>query len=350
MVQTGHLFAPLPDIIRDDMAFIDRLHFYLPGWETPKMEMHFFTSHYGFVVDYLAEAFRELRKRSYSDLLDRYYEFGDHLNARDVKAVRRTVSGLVKLLHPAGTLQREELREYLEVALEGRRRVKEQLKKMGSFEYSRTSFSHINRDTREQAFVGVPEEGGRGLIAPDPLLPGTVYTATQAVGDRVSIHRIEVSRFSGSGKLKLTGSPGKAMRDSIHTAFDYIRARARELGIDQDLQSYDFHVQAVDLMAAKEGAEAGVAFFVALYSLLRGQPLQAGLVVLGHMTIQGNILPLHSVAELLHAVRDNGAKRVLIPVENKRHLLEVPGDLLDAVDPIFYADPLSAALKACGLH
>jgi ATP-dependent Lon protease len=349
LTRTSHLFHPLPDALRD-MAFIDRLHFYLPGWETPKMEPHFFTGHYGFVVDYRAEAFRELRKRNYSDLLDRHYEFGDHLNARDVKAVRKTVSGLVKLLHPGGTLQRDELREYLELALEGRRRVKEQLKKMGSYEYSRTSFSYIDRDTREQHFVGVPEEGGRGLISPDPLPPGTVYTATYADGEKVTVQRIEGSRSSGTGKLKLTGSPGKATRDSIHAAFDYIRARARELGIEQDLRSYDFHVQVVDLMAGKEGRELGVAFFVALYSLLRNQPLQAGLVVLGQMTIQGNILPLHSVVEVLQAVRDNGAKRVLIPVENKRQLLEVPGDLLDAVDPIFFTDPLTAAIKACGLH
>lgn len=150
--------------------------------------------------------------------------------------------------------------------------------------------------------------------------------------------------------MRVTGSPGKAMRESIQTAFDYVRARARELGIEQDLRSYDFHVQVVDLTAAKEGAEAGVAFFVALYSLLRNQPVQAGLVVLGQMTIHGNILPLHNVVEPLQAVMENGAKRVLIPVENKRHLLDVPGDILDAVDPIFYADPLTAALKACGLR
>ncbi|MER3452662.1 MAG: hypothetical protein C4344_03015 [Acidimicrobiia bacterium] len=143
-----------------DVASIDRLHFYIPGWETPKMETRFFTSHYGFVVHYMAEVCRELRKRNYADLLDRYWEFGDHLNARDVKAVRKTVSGLVKLLHPAGDPSREELEEYLELAMEGRRRVKEQLRKMGAFEYSRTSFSYIDRESREQRFVGVPEEGG----------------------------------------------------------------------------------------------------------------------------------------------------------------------------------------------
>lgn len=347
--RTSHLFQPLPDQLQD-MAFIDRLHFYLPGWETPKMETRFFTSHYGFVVDYLAEVFRELRKRSYSDLADRHWEFGEHLNARDVKAVRKTVSGLVKLLHPAGNPTVEELRDYLELAVEGRRRVKEQLRKMGAYEYARTSFSYIDRETREQRFVGVPEAGSRGLISPDPLPPGSVYTAALTDGDKVAIHRIEVSKFSGSGKLKITGSLGRAMRESIQTAFDYVKARARELGIDSDLRSYDFHVQVVDLTASKEGAEAGVAFFVALYSLLRGQPVQAGLVVLGQMTIHGNILPLPGVHEPLQAVMDNGAKKVVLPVENKRHLLEVPGDVLDAVDPIFYADPLTAAVKACGLR
>lgn len=349
LTRTHHLFQPLPEVLQD-MAFIDRLHFYLPGWETPKMETRFFTGHYGFVVDYLAEAFRELRKRSYVDLVDSYWEFGDHLNARDVKAVRKTVSGLVKLLDPAGDPSRSDLEEYLQLALEGRRRVKEQLRKMGAFEYARTSFSYIDRQSREQTFVGVPEEGGRNVISPDPLPPGTVYTAALTDGDKVTIHRIEVSKFSGSGKLKITGSPGRAMRDSIQTAFDYVKARAKELGIEQDMRSYDFHVQVVDLTAAKEGAEAGVAFFVALYSLLRNQPVQAGLVVLGQMTIHGNILPLHSVVEPLQAVMDNGAKRVLVPVENKRHLLEVPGDILGAVDPVFYADPLTAAVKACGLR
>ncbi len=347
--RTSHLLQPLP-LQLQDMAFIDRLHFYLPGWETPKMETRFFTSHYGFVVDYMAEVFRELRKRSYGDLIDRHWELGEHLNARDVKAVRKTVSGLVKLLHPAGDPSVEELREYLELALEGRRRVKEQLKKMGAFEYARTSFSYIDRESREQRFVGVPEEGGRDLISPDPLPPGTVYTAALTDGDKVAIHRIEVSRFSGSGKLRITGSLGRAMRDSIQTAFDYVKSRARELGIETDLRSYDFHVQVVDLTASKEGAEAGVAFFVALYSLLRGQPVQAGLVVLGQMTIHGNILPLPSVHEPLQAVMENGAKKVILPVENKRHLLEVPGDILDAVDPIFYADPVTAARKACGLQ
>ncbi len=349
LTRTRHLFDPLPNGMRDDMAFIDRLHFYLPGWEVPKMTNDMLTQHYGFVVDYLAEAFRELRKQNFVEIFDRHFSLGSHLNARDAKAVRKAVSGLLKLLYPHGEFTKAEVEECLGLAIEGRRRVKEQLKKMGAFEYYQTSFSYTDNETRQERFVGVPEEGGRGLISPDPLAPGSVYCAALTDGEKVALHRIEVSRMVGSGKLRVTGVQDKAMRESITTAFDYIRSRKRELGIEKDVDSYDFHVQVVDLMSSKEGSEAGVAFFVALYSLLRNQPVQPGLVVLGEMTIHGNILPVKSLAEPLQVAMDNGAKKVLIPVENKRHFLEVPGDVVAKVDPIFYPDPLHAALKALGI-
>lgn len=187
------------------------------------------------------------------------------------------------------------------------------------------------------------------MISPDPLAPGSVYCAAFTEGEKIALHRIEVSRMSGSGKLKITGLLDRPMRDSIVTAFDYIRSRKRELGIEKDIDSYDFHVQVVDLMSAKEGSEAGVAFFVALYSLLKGSPVQPGLVILGEMTIHGNILPVRSLAEPLQVAMDNGARKVLIPVENKRHFLDVPGDVVSKVDPIFYPDPLHAAMKALGI-
>jgi ATP-dependent Lon protease len=171
MVRSSHLFAPMPDVIREDMAFLDRLHFYLPGWEIPKMRMEFFTNDYGFVVDYLAEALRELRRHNFTEIVDRYFSLGSHLNARDVKAVRKTVAGMIKLLHPTGEVSKDDLAEIVELAVEGRRRVKEQLKKMGSFEYHQTSFSYIDTETREERYVGVPEEGGRDLISTDPLAP-----------------------------------------------------------------------------------------------------------------------------------------------------------------------------------
>ena len=348
LIRTGTLFQPLPEAMQD-MALIDRLHFYLPGWEMPKMRNEFFTDRYGFVVDYLAEAFRELRRKNFTEAFDRHFSLGGHLNTRDAKAVRRAVSGLVKLLHPAGDPGREEIQEYLELALEGRRRVKEQLKKMGAFEYYQTSFSYYDTATMRERFVGVPEEGGQRLISQDPMQPGSVYTVALTNSDAVTLQRIEISRMSGSGRLRVTGSPDRAMKESIRTAFDHIKANKTRLGIERDVDSYDFHVQVVDLTHSKEGSQGGVAFFVALYSLLREKPVQAGLVVLGEMTIQGNILPARSLVEPLRVIMDNGARRVLIPIGNRRHFLEVPPDILERVDPIFYSEPLAAALKALGM-
>ena len=348
LVRAGTLFQPLPEEMQD-MALIDRLHFYLPGWEMPKMRNEFFTDHHGFVIDYLAEAVRELRRRNCTEAFDRHFSLGSDLNTRDARAVRRTVSGLVKLLHPDGDVGREEVQEYLELALEGRRRVKEQLKKMGAFEYYQTSFSYIDTQAMQEHFVGVPEEGGRQLISQDPMPPGSVYTAALTDSDKVALHRIEVSRMSGSGKLRITGSPDRAMKESIITAFDYIKANKTRLGIERDVDSYDFHVQIVDLMHSKEGSQGGVAFFVALYSLLREKQVQAGLVVLGEMTIQGNILPVRSLLEPLQVIMDNGAKRVLVPIGNQRQFMQVPPDILERVDPIFYSEPLAAARKALGM-
>lgn len=348
LVKTSTLLKPLPDDMQD-MALIDRLHYYLPGWEIPKMRNEFMTDHYGFVVDYIAEAFRELRRRNYTDIIDRFYSLGTDLNTRDAKAVRRTTSGLIKLLHPGGNPIKEEVQEYLELAIEGRRRVKEQLKKMGAFEYYQTSFSYIDSETMREFFVGVPEEGGRNLISQDPSPPGCAYTSSLTDSDMVALARVEVSRMSGSGKLRITGGPDKYMKESIVTAFDYMRANKSRLGIERDIESYDFHVQIVDLMQAKEGSQGGVAFFISLFSLLREKPTLSGLVVLGEMTIQGTILPLRSLIEPLQVIVDNGARKVLVPISNKRQVLEVPGDLLERVDPIFYSDPLSAALKAIGV-
>src|SRR5437773_3962749 len=248
MVQTGHLFAPMPDVIRDDMAFIDRLHFYLPGWGIPKMRNELFTDHYGFVVDYLAEALRELRKHNFTEVIDRHFALGAHLNARDRKAVRKTVSGLMKIIYPHGEVTSEELAELLELALEGRRRVKEQLKKMGSFEYYHTSFSYTLQESGKERFVGVPEQGGRDMISTDPLAPGTVYTAGVTLDGTVGLYRLEVSISGGTGKLKLAGGISGSMKESVQRAFSFIQAKKTELGISRDLETSDMHVEVIDLL------------------------------------------------------------------------------------------------------
>lgn len=349
MVQTGHLFAPMPDVIRDDMAFIDRLHFYLPGWEVPKMRNEHFTDHYGFVIDYLAEALRELRKHNFTEIIDHYFSLGSHLNARDRKAVRRTVSGLVKILHPHGKVSQEDLAELLELALEGRRRVKEQLKKMGSFEYYQTSFSYLVNDTGEEKFVGVAEQGGRDLISADPLPPGTVYTASVSGDGTVGLYRVEITLSSGTGKLKLAGGVSGAMKESVNRAFSYLCANKTPFGVTRELDTSDFHVEVIDLLGNKVEAEIGVAFFVAAYSALRKAPPQPALLVLGDMSIQGNIKPVRSLTEPLQVAMDNGGKRAMIPIGNKRQFLEVNPDVLEQVDPVFFGDMRQAAFKALGL-
>lgn len=348
MVQTGHLFVPMPDVIRDDMAFIDRIHFYLPGWEIPKMRNDLFTDHYGFVVDYLAEALREMRKHNFTEIIDRHFSLGSHLNARDRKAVRKTVSGLMKIVFPHGEVTQDEMGEILELAIEGRRRVKEQLKKMGAFEYYHTSFSYTLQETGEERFVGVPEQGGRDLISADPLPPGTTYTAGVASDGTVGLFRIEVSISGGTGKLKVAGGIAGAVKESVQRAFSYVLSHKGDLGITRDLDTSDLHVEVIDLLNNRMEAEVGVAFFVAAYSALRRAPITPALLVLGDMSVQGNIKAVISLVEPLRVAMDNGAKRALIPIENKRNFLEVSADIVERVDPVFYGDPKTAAMKVMG--
>lgn len=349
MVQTGHLFAPLPDVIRDDMAFIDRLHFYLPGWEIPKMRNEHFTDHYGFVVDYLAEALRELRKANFTEVLDHHFALGAHLNARDRKAVRRTVSGLMKILHPHGEVSKEDLEEILKLAIEGRRRVKEQLKKMGAFEYYHTSFSYLENGTGEEHFVAVPEQGGRGLVSADPLPPGTIYTASVSNDGSVGLYRLEVTLSNGTGKLKLAGGIGGDMKESINRAFSYLLSNKTALGVAREVDTSDFHVESIDLLGNRIESEVGVAFIVACYSILRKAAPQPALLVLGDLSIQGNLKPVRSLIEPLQVAMDNGARRALIPIGNKRNFMDVSAEVLENVDPIFYGDVRAAAFKALGL-
>ncbi|HUY31316.1 MAG TPA: protease Lon-related BREX system protein BrxL [Pirellulales bacterium] len=350
MVRSSHLFMPLPDVIREDMAFLDRIHFYIPGWEIPKMRVEYFTDHYGFVVDYLAEALRELRKHHFTEAIDRHFSLGSQLNARDVKAVRKTVSGLMKLLYPDGDLSKEELLELVELALEGRRRVKEQLKKMGSFEFHQTSFSLIDAENREEKFVGVSEQGGRDMIATDPLAPGSVYTASVDDQGKVGLYRLEVGCSPGTGKLKIAGGIEGPMKESILRAFAYLMGQKVKMGVGQPVDATDFHIEAIDLLSNHVACEAGIALVVAVYSAIKRQSVQAALVILGDLSIQGNIKSLRSLAEPLQVAMDNGARRALVPLENKRHFLDVSGDIVERVDPVFFSDPMTAAMKALGIN
>jgi len=349
MVRSSHLFAPMPEVIREDTAFLDRIHFYIPGWEIPKMHTALFTTKYGFIVDYLAEALRELRRHNYTEIIDKHFGLGSQLKSRDVKAVRKTVAGLAKLIHPGREMSREELRELLELALEGRRRVKEQLKKMGSFEFFQTSFSYIDKDSGEEHYVGIPEEGGRNMISSDPLEPGSVYATGVDTDGRVGLCRIEIGSASGTGKLKIAGGIEGTTRDSIQRAFGYLQSNKVRLGVAQDFDTTDFHVEAIDLLQNRVALDCGVAFIVAVLSAIRRVPVQPALVILGDVSIQGNIKGVSTLVEPCQLSMENGAKRALIPIENRRQFLEVSGDVAERIDPIFYSDAPIAANKALAI-
>ena len=346
MVQSSHLFDPMPDVIRDDVAFLDRIHYYLPGWEMPVMRNELFTDHYGLVIDYLAEALRELRKANFTETLDQHFSLGSHLNTRDRKAVRRTVSGMIKVLHPHGEVAKDDLAEIVAFAIEGRRRVKEQLKKMGSFDYYQTAFSYIDNESGEEHFVGVPEQGGRDLISADPLPPGSVYAASVDSSGTVGLYRIEVTLAGGTGKLKLAGGVSGSMKESFARAFSYLSANKTALGVARDVDLSDFHVECIDLLGNRVDGELGVAFLVACYSILRRASTVAGLLAMGDLSIQGNIKTVRSLAEPLRLAKDNGARKVLVPTENKRQFLEVDSEIMEHVDPVFYGDIRSALMKA----
>lgn len=349
LVKTSHLLQPLSDQMQD-LALIDRLHFYLPGWEVDKMRPEYLTEHYGLVVDYATEVWRGLRKLSYSDVIDRYFYLGSHLNHRDVNAVRKTVSGLVKLLHPDGNFTKDEIQEYLEFAMEGRRRVKEQLRRMGGLEFWAVNFSHIDLDNRQESFVSVPEQGGGGLIPPGVLDPGITYNVCRKEDQgRLAIFRVEAQAVKGNGKLRITGTPSTTARNAMKTAHTYLKTNAKRLGLRKQPADYDVHTQLVSLMGGGGDGGVGIAFFVVLVSALLEKPVQESLVVLGEMSLRGGLKQIDVLTERLQLAMDNGAKRVLLPIENKRDLVDVPGDVLDKLQIIFYSDPVNAAFRAMGV-
>ena len=337
------LFQPLPKEF--DLALIDRMHFYLPGWEVPKTSKDILTVHYGFVTDYLAEAFRMLRKQNRFDEAERMFRFGSHVEGRDATAVKKTVSGLLKILHPDGEWTKEEMTEYIELAIEGRRRIKEQLKKRGSFEFYKTSFSYIDLESDSERSVGVPEQGGAGIISQDPLQPGTVYTAAVDAEAKVGLFRLEVVLIAGTGKTRTPTGLQKSLKESLNRAFSYLQNVKDKLGLTQMLAQKDIYAEAVDLSGGGIECPCGVAFFAAMISAVRNHRVQAGTVILGDLTIQGNIKGPASITEPLQLALESGAIRVLVPVSNKAQFAGLPEDMIERLDVVFYGDVDRAVLK-----
>jgi ATP-dependent Lon protease len=348
IARTSHLFLPFPDTVRNDMAFHDRWHAYLPGWELPKMQPTYFTAHLGFIADYIAEIFHnELRPRSYADVYDRYFHLGSHVEERDRKAIARTTSGLIKLLHPDGEVTKAEVEEYLRFAIELRRRVKEQLRRMGGVEYARVNLSYIDKETRQEAFVTCKELGATQLIPDSPLSPGDVFTVGYDSSDgRYVLFRIQCAIAPGSGRFSVVGVTSKNIRDTARMAYDYLRASGKKIGIDRDLGEYDVNLQVMSLTPGKDAKDLGMAFYIGLLSAVLGRPIGAQLVVLGQMSLHGVLARVDGLGDKLRVSMDAGARRVLIPTENRRDFANLPAEVLDRLRIEFYSEPSQAAFKA----
>ena len=349
LVKTSHLFAPFPEVMIDS-AFFDRFHAYLPGWEIPKMRPEFFTNQYGQIVDYLAEWMREMRKRTFGDAINKYFKLGRDLNQRDTIAVKHTVSGLLKLLYPDEQYTKDAVRRCLEYALEARRRVKEQLKKIGGMEFFDVHFSYIDTETMEEKFISVLEQGGGSLIPDGPLNPGVMHTVATG-GAHLGLYRLETQVTSGNGALKTSGlGSNTAAKEAIKVGFDYFKANAHRVSASIKPGDHDYHLHVVELHNTGPATAMTLAAFVALCSGVFGKPIQQQMVVLGSMSLGGNIVPVENLAESLQVAFDAGAKRILLPMASVKDIPTIPGELFAKFQTGFYADPVDAVFKALGVQ
>lgn len=349
LVKTSHLLAPFPEAMIDS-AFFDRFHAYIPGWEIPKMRPEFFTNRYGLIVDYLAEFFREMRKRSFADSIEKYFKLGNNLNQRDVIAVRKTVSGLMKLLYPHGQFNKEDVRQCLEYALQVRRRVKEQLKKIGGMEFYDVHFSYIDNDTLEEHFVSVKEQGGGGLIPEGPAKPGFLYTIGLSNKGMPGLYRLELQVTKGSGKLATSGLwNSSSAKEQVKIAFDYFKANASRISGGSKVMEHDFHLHVVELQNTGPLSHLALPSLVAFASGLLGRPVQNQMVVLGDMSLGGSVTPVESIAECLQVAFDAGAKKVALPMSSAADIPTIPVELFTKFQTSFYADPVDAVFKGLGV-
>ena len=351
LLKTSHLFEPFPKEMANDSAFFDRMHFYLPGWEIPKMRPELITDEYGFITDYLSEYFREMRKRTFSDSLDKYFKLGNNLNQRDVIAVRKTVSGLVKLLYPNGEYSKEELEEILAYALVGRRRVKEQLKKIGGMEFYDVHFSYIDIETMDEKFISVPESGGGKLIPEGMLKAGHTYFIGRGNSGMIGVYKIEVESPNGHGKFQVSGiGTDRETKEALNTAFNYFKANRKNISASIQVDDVDYLLHIEDLQGVGASKDVSLASFVAMCSSSLKKPMQGSLVILGSMSIGGTIGKVEELANTLQVCFDAGAKKILLPMSSASDISSVPSDLFSKFNISFYNDPEDAVFKALGIE
>lgn len=351
LLKTSSLFDPFPPEMGTDAAFLDRMHCYIPGWEIPKFRPEHFTNDYGFITDYLAEFIRELRKEQYGDALDKYFRLGKNLNQRDTIAVRKMVGGMIKLLYPDGVFTKEQLEEILKFALEMRRRVKEQLKKLGGMEFYDVNFSYIDNDTFEEHFVSVPEQSGGKLIPEGMCNPGQVYTVSQGKNGMIGVFRLESQMLPGSGKFERTGlnSDGKC-KEAANTAFNYLKANGNHISGAISTTTKDYIINYQDLQGIGMTEKLALPTLIALCSIALGKPTLSSLAVLGEISIAGTMLKVDELANALQVCLDSGAKKVLLPITSAADLGLVPADLIGCFNLVFYQSAEDAIYKALGVE
>ena len=351
MLKTSSLFDPFPPEMGTDTAFLDRMHCYIPGWEIPKFRPEHFTDDYGFITDYLAEFLRELRKEQYGDALDRYYRLGKNLNQRDTIAVRKMVGGLVKLVYPDGVFEKEDLEEILQVALEMRRRVKEQLKRLGGMEFYDVNFSYIDNETFEEHYVSVPEQGGGKLIPEGLCNPGQVYTIGRGKTGMIGVFRLESQMLPGSGKFDRTGiGSDRDARESSNTAFSFLKANSNRISGSISTTTKDYIINYQDLQGIGMTGKLALPTLIALCSIALRKPVLSSLAVLGDISISGTLIKVDELANSLQVCLDSGAKKVLIPATSMVDFATVPPDLMSAFQLIPYQSAEDAVFKALGVE
>lgn len=351
LLKTSSLFDPFPPEMGTDTAFLDRMHCYLPGWEIPKFRPEHFTNDYGFISDYLAEFIRELRKEQYGDALDKYFRLGKNLNQRDTIAVRKMVGGYLKLLYPDGKFSKEELEEVLRISLEMRRRVKEQLKKLGGMEFYDVNFSYIDLEDMSEHYVSVPEQGGGKLIPEGVCNPGQIYTVSHGKSGMIGVFRLESQMLPGNGKFERTGiGTDRDAKEASNTAFNFLKANGSRISGSISTTMKDYIINYQDLQGIGMTSTLALPTLIALCSIALGRPTLGSLVVLGEISISGTMIKVDELSNALQVCLDSGAKRVLIPATSMVDFVTVPPDLMSAFQLIPYQSAEDAVFKALGVE
>lgn len=351
LLKTSSLFDPFPPEMGTDTAFLDRIHCYIPGWEIPKFRPEHFTNDYGFITDYLSEFIRELRKEQRGDSIDKFFKLGKNLNQRDTIAVRKMVDGFVKLLYPDGEYTKDELEEVLRISLEMRRRVKEQLKKLGGMEFYDVNFSYIDNDSFEEHFVSVPEQGGGTLIPEGMCNPGQVYTVSQGKSGMIGVFRLESQMLPGNGKFEKTGlGSNPKCKEATNTAFNYLKANTNRISAAISTTTKDYIINYQDLQGIGMTEKLALSTLIALASVALQKPALSSMVVLGEISIGGTLLKVDELANSLQVCLDSGAKKILLPITSASDLPTVPADLIGCFNLIFYSSAEDAVFKALGVE